>query len=162
MIGNEARRLRPPHQSVVQECSDRVVAAGEMIAFDTDMVGPYGYCADVSRSWTCGHSAMTPVQWDLYRTALDQIEHNLELIRPGLRFAEFNDWSWRIPERHQPTRYSVAVHGVGMCHEWSFVLPHPDFDPAYEGRFEAGQVVCVEGLIGAEGTECVKPRPRSW
>jgi Xaa-Pro dipeptidase len=32
---------------------------------------------------------------------------------------------------------------------------HPDF-PAYVGRFEAGQVNCVESLIGAEGTESVK------
>src|SRR4029078_6259473 len=43
-----------------QECSDHVIELGDMIAFDTDMVGPYGYCADISRSWTCGHVAMTP------------------------------------------------------------------------------------------------------
>lgn len=139
-----------------QECSDRVIRAGEMIAFDTDMVGPYGYCADVSRSWICGHRRMSEVQRGLYRTALDQIEHNLALIRPGLSFAEFNARSWRIPEQHQPFRYSVAAHGVGMADEWPFVLLHPDFDPAYEGQFEAGQVICVESLIGAEGTESIK------
>ncbi|MEY9626523.1 Xaa-Pro aminopeptidase [Sinorhizobium fredii] len=38
-----------------QECSDYVIQRGEMISFDTDMIGPYGYCADLSRSWTCGH-----------------------------------------------------------------------------------------------------------
>ena len=139
-----------------QECSDREVRAGEMIAFDTDMVGPYGYCADVSRSWTCGHVAMTDVQRGLYAAALAQVEHNMGLIRPGMSFAEFNAASWRIPERHRAYRYSVAVHGVGMADEWPFVVLHPDFDPAYEGRFEAGQVVCVESLIGAEGTESVK------
>jgi Xaa-Pro dipeptidase len=42
-----------------------------------------------------------------------------------------------------------------MADEWPFVVLHPDFDPAYEGRFETGQVVCVQSLIGAEGTECV-------
>ena len=139
-----------------QECSDRVVARGEMIAFDTDMVGPYGYCADVSRSWTCGHTRMTAAQRGLYRAALDQIAHNLALIRPGLSFAEFDARSWRIPERHLPFRYSVAAHGVGMADEWPFLPLHPDFDPAYEGRFEAGQVICVESLIGAAGTESVK------
>lgn len=139
-----------------QECSDRAIRAGEMIAFDTDMVGPYGYCADVSRSWICGHRRMTEGQRRLYRTARDQIEHNLALIRPGMSFAEFNERSWRIPERHQPFRYSVAAHGVGMVDEWPFVLLHPDFDPAYEGRFETGQVICVESLIGADGTESVK------
>lgn len=67
-----------------QECSDYVCQRGEMISFDTDMVGPYGYCADLSRSWTCGHTRMTGTQRQTYATALDQIEHNLRLIRPGL------------------------------------------------------------------------------
>ncbi len=136
-----------------QECSDRQIRAGEMIAFDTDMVGPHGYCADVSRSWICGHRRMNEVQRGLYRTARDQIEHNLALIRPGLSFAEFNERSWRIPERHRPFRYSVAAHGVGMVDEWPFVLLHPDFDPAYVGRFETGQVICVEPDRGGRDRE---------
>jgi Xaa-Pro dipeptidase len=139
-----------------QECSDRMVDRGDMISFDTDMIGPYGYCADLSRSWTCGHVRMTDEQRGLYRAALDQIGHNMTLIRPGLSFAEFNERSWRIPERHRNFRYSVALHGVGMADEWPFLPLHPDFNPAYEGRFEAGQVICVESLIGAKGTESVK------
>jgi Xaa-Pro aminopeptidase len=99
---------------------------------------------------------MTDVQRGLYRAALDQIGHNLALLRPGLSFAEFNERSWRIPERHRPYRYSVCLHGVGMADEWPFLPLHPDFDPSYTGQFEAGQVICVESLIGAEGTECVK------
>ena len=50
----------------------------------------------------------------LYRAALDQIGHNLALIRPGVSFAAFNERSWRIPERHRPYRYSICLHGVGM------------------------------------------------
>jgi len=34
-----------------------VCQAGELISFDTDMIGPYGYCADVSRAWTCGYTS---------------------------------------------------------------------------------------------------------
>jgi Xaa-Pro aminopeptidase len=56
-----------------QECSDYVCQQGEMISFDTDMVGPYGYCADLSRAWTCGHTRMTNTQTRLYATALEQI-----------------------------------------------------------------------------------------
>lgn len=139
-----------------QECSDRVIRAGEMISFDTDMIGPYGYCADVSRSWTCGHLPMRQDQRANYKAALDQIGHNMALIRPGLTFAEFNERSWRIPERHRPYRYGVAVHGVGMADEWPFVPLHPDFDPGYTGEFASGQVVCVESLIATEGTESIK------
>jgi Xaa-Pro aminopeptidase len=139
-----------------QECSDRVVRRGEMIAFDTDMVGPYGYCADLSRSWTCGHVAMTAKQRELYAAAREQIDHNLALLRPGLDFVEFNERSWRIPEKYVPYRYTIAVHGTGMADEWPMVYLHPDFDPGYGGRFEEHMVVNVESLIAEAGSESVK------
>ena len=139
-----------------QECSDYVCRLGEMISFDTDLIGPYGYCADLSRSWTCGHTPMSATQRRLYRTALEQIEHNLELIRPGIEFAEFNDKSWRIPDRHVDYRYSLAAHGVGMADEWPVILLHPDFDAAHGGHFEENMVLCVESLIGEAGSESIK------
>lgn len=140
-----------------QECSDRVVRAGEMISFDTDMIGPYGYCADLSRSWTCGHTKMSNAQRTLYAAALDQINHNLALLRPGMTMAEFNDKSWRIPEKYQGNRYSVALHGVGMADEWPSVPTHVDFAKAYTGTFEENMTVCVESLIGKQGVgECIK------
>ena len=140
-----------------QECSDRPIRAGEMIAFDTDMIGPYSYCADLSRSWTCGGTPMTNVQRRIYATALEQIHHNLALLKPGLSFRDFNDQSWRIPERHLAYRYSNAVHGVGMADEWPVIPLHRDWaEPAMEGRFEPGMVVCVESLVAEEGSEAVK------
>jgi Xaa-Pro aminopeptidase len=138
------------------ECSDRVCRAGEMIAFDTDMIGPYGYCADLSRSWTCGYLPMTQLQRRLYATALEQINHNTALLRPGLSFADFNAQSWKIPERHLPYRYSLAAHGVGMADEWPVVCLHPDFAANHGGCFEAGMVICVESLIAEAGSESVK------
>ena len=39
----------------MQESSNKIMQTGEMVAFDTDMVGPYGYCADISRSYVVGH-----------------------------------------------------------------------------------------------------------
>ncbi len=138
------------------ECGERVCQAGEMISFDTDMIGPYGYCADLSRSWTCGYAAMTAKQRQLYTAAVDQIAHNISLIRDGMTFAEFNDKSWRIPERYQPYRYSMAVHGVGMADEWPVVLLHPDFEHNHGGRFEKNMVLCVESLIAEAGSESIK------
>lgn len=140
-----------------QECSGYICQAGDMLSFDTDMIGPYGYCADLSRSWTIGHTRFTDQQRTLYAAALDQIEHNLALLKPGLSFAEFNDRSWRIPESYVANRYTVAIHGVGLADEYPLVPPHPDFSAAYEGVFEEGMVVCVESLVGEEGgKECVK------
>lgn len=139
-----------------RECGERACRKGEMISFDTDMIGPYGYCADLSRSWTCGYTAMTSKQRELYGAAIDQIGHNLSLIRDGVSFAEFNDKSWRVPARFQPYRYSMAVHGVGMADEWPVVLLHTDFAHSHGGRFEKNMVVCVESLIAESGTESIK------
>lgn len=139
-----------------QECSDAVVQLGDMISFDTDMIGPYGYCADLSRSWTCGHVAMTAKQRELYAAAREQIEHNTALLRPGLSFDEFNQLSWRIPDKYLPYRYAIAVHGVGMADEWPFVHLHPDFERNHGGAFEENMVVDVESLIAEDGSESIK------
>jgi Xaa-Pro dipeptidase len=138
------------------ECSDHVCREGEMISLDTDMIGPYGYCADLSRSWTCGHVRMTGRQRRLYSAAREQIHHNLGLIKAGVSFREFNEKSWRIPAPYRPYRYTLAAHGVGLGDEWPIVPLHPDFQGACEGLFEEGMVVCIESLVGEAGSECIK------
>ncbi|WP_443640995.1 Xaa-Pro peptidase family protein [Candidatus Njordibacter sp. Uisw_039] len=139
------------------ECSDREVKRGEMISLDTDMIGPYGYCADLSRSWVCGYEPMNDTQKRLYLTALTQIEHNVALIKPGVSFLEFNEKSWRIPAKHVEYRYSLAAHGVGMADEWPVVPLHIDWsERVTSGTFEPGMVLCVESLIAEKGTESIK------
>lgn len=139
-----------------QECSDYEVKTGEMISFDTDMIGPYGYCADLSRSWICGHVSMNKKQKEIYFAARNQIEHNLGILKPGLSFEEFNVKSWRIPEKYQPYRYTLALHGTGMADEWPGVFLHPDFDRNCSGVIERDMVLNVESLIAEEGSESVK------
>ncbi len=140
-----------------QEASGFVGQTGDIIAFDTDMIGPYGYCADLSRTWTIGHTRMTNKQRELYSAALEQVNHNLSLLKAGLSFHEFNEKSWRIPDKYVANRYSCALHGVGMADEWPSVPLHPDFAKAYEGHFHQNEMVCVESLIGEEGGEfCIK------
>jgi Xaa-Pro dipeptidase len=139
-----------------QECSDRVCQQGEMISFDTDLIGPYGYCADLSRSWTCGHTCMSDKQAEIYRVAVAQINHNLSLVKPGVSFREFNEKSWQIPDQYLPYRYSLAAHGVGLADEWPVVPLHPDFEFAHGGQFEKNMVICVESLIAEKGSESVK------
>jgi Xaa-Pro aminopeptidase len=74
-----------------------------------------------------------------------------------LSLSEFNERSWRIPEKYLKRRYAVALHGVGLADEWPSVPLHPDFARATEGAFEENMTVCVESLVGEEGgRECVK------
>ena len=144
-----------------QEASHRVTEAGDLLSFDTDMIGPYGYCADLSRSWTIGHTSPTPHQRDLYLHACEQVEHNLALLRDGLSLREFGERQWQVPERFQAREYGWAFHGVGMADEYPCSPTPSSFaGSAYDQadlRLEAGMVVCLESLVGEEHRgECVK------
>ncbi|MCP4768233.1 MAG: M24 family metallopeptidase, partial [Gammaproteobacteria bacterium] len=66
-----------------QECSARVVEAGDMISLDSDLVGPHGYSADISRSWVVGDTKADDEQRRLYSLAHEQVQRNSELFRAG-------------------------------------------------------------------------------
>lgn len=134
------------------ECGEAVIGAGDIVSFDTDMIGPYGYCADVSRTFLCGDARPTDEQRRLYSLAWEQIHFNLDLLKPGLGFRELAERAWRLPACCRANRYSVVVHGVGLCDEYPGVVYLEDFDAVgYDGAFEAGMAVCVESYIGEEG-----------
>ena len=144
-----------------QEASARVTERGDLLAVDCDMTGPYGYCADLSRTWTVGHAPPSVAQRDLYRHAVEQIEHNVALLEAGLGFDEFNRRSWRIPDRYVERNYGLAFHGIGMADEWPSVPTHPFWDAGMfsppAGELEPGMVVCVESLVALDGVgEAVK------
>ena len=54
-------------------------------------------------------------------------------------------------------RYSVSMHGVGLCDEYP-AIPYPqDYEPGDDGVLQEGMVICVEGLAApAGGREAVK------
>ncbi len=142
-----------------QECGDKLIRAGELVAFDTDLIGPFGYCADISRTFFCGPGRPSDEQKRLYGLARDEVETNVELLAPGLTFREFAEKSWRTPDEFMARRYPMPVHGVGMCDEWPICVffDERDSKAGYDGVFEPGMTVCVESYIGAEGgTEGVK------
>jgi Xaa-Pro dipeptidase len=135
-----------------QECSSRVIGAGDVVAFDTDLIGPYGYCADISRTWICGDAAPSDRQQAMLRLAMEQIEHNRALLRPGLTFAEFGEKAFELPERYRANRYSVVAHGVGLSDEYPAIYyPEDVARSGYDGVFEASVTVCLESYIGEEG-----------
>lgn len=142
-----------------QECGDRVIEAGDMVSFDTDLIGPNGYCADLSRSWLCGDVAPTDEQRFIYRTAFEQIEHNRQLMRAGASLREISAAAYRLPEQCRNTYYTMIAHGVGMCDEAPVIRHSWDLrDTAREDvRLEPGMVICVEALVAVDdGREAVK------
>ena len=134
------------------ECSDRVVEAGDILSFDTDLIGPYGACADISRAWVTPGRAPTDTQRDLHAIACEHIAYNADLLRPGVGFLEFTEKGHRLPEDCRPNRYSVMLHGVGLCDEYPAVrYPEDTAAAGYDGVFESGMCVCVEAYVGRVG-----------
>ena len=141
-----------------QEASDRTMQAGELLSFDTDLIGPMGFYNDISRSWVIGDRRPSPAQATLLDTSREQLAHNIDLLRPGMSFVEYASKAFRLPDAYLPNRYADLAHGCGLGVEYPFVLyPEDADDGMYDGRFEANMIVCVESYVGAlDGPEGVK------
>ncbi len=141
-----------------QEASDRIVRPGDLVSFDTDLIGPFGYCADLSRTFFCGPGRPSPEQRKLFGLAMEQIHHNIELVKPGITLAEFSEKAWRIPNAYAANRYSCVAHGVGLADEWPKVAHAQDLaSSGYDGVLQENMTLCIESYIGEEGgTEGVK------
>ena len=133
----------------MQECSNKIIQDGEIVSFDTDMVGPYGYCADISRAFVVGNK-FNDEQKKLYSMAVEQIDCNSRLIKDGLSFKEFTEKSWVLPEDYYPNRYSVMVHGIGLCDEWP-AIRYPTDGGERSGTFQKNMTITVESYIGKVG-----------
>ena len=133
----------------MQESSNKIIQQGEIVSFDTDMVGPYGYCADISRTFVCGN-IFNDIQKDLYSIAVNQINHNSSLIKDGTTFKEFIEKSWKLPEEYYGNRYSVMVHGIGLCDEWPSIR-YPTDGGDKGGIFQKNMTITVESYIGKVG-----------
>ena len=135
-----------------QESGPRIIQNNEILSFDTDLIGCYGICSDISRSWFIGDGKPTDEQRRLHAVAHDQIVANMEILRPGLTFEELSFGGRPLPEEFVPQRYGSKYHGVGLCDEWPSIKYPQDFAAkGYNGVLEPGMVLCVETYIGAVG-----------
>lgn len=147
-----------------QETTDRVMREGDLLSFDTDLIGPYGFYTDISRSWTVGETRPSDDQRRLYDLSRRQIEHNTALLRPGLAFLEYSDMAFQLPEPYLANRYADVAHGCGLAVEYPLIWYKEDADwGAYDGRFEEDMIVCLESYVGeAGGAEGVKLEQPVW
>ncbi len=135
-----------------RECSDRVIQPGDLVAVDSDMIGPGGYFADISRTFVAGGGKPTGDQQTLYALAVEQITHNMGLLRPGIRFSEFVERCWTMPDLYLPNRYMAMIHGAGLCGEYPYIAYPQDYAvKGYDGVIEENMTLCVESYMGADG-----------
>lgn len=135
-----------------QECGPRIAQPNEIIAFDTDLVGSYGICIDISRTWWIGPDKPRDDMIYAMQHGVEHIRHNMAMLKPGVMIPELSANTHVMDAQFQRGKYGCLMHGVGLCDEWPLVA-YPDraVDGAFDYPLEAGMVLCVEALVSPEG-----------
>ncbi|SEW03689.1 dimethylsulfoniopropionate lyase DddP [Cognatiyoonia koreensis] len=135
-----------------QECGPRIVQNNEIVAFDTDLIGAYGICIDISRTWWIGDQKPRQDMIDAMNLGIEHIQTNMQMLKPGVTIPELTAGCHVLPEIFQDLKYGCLIHGVGLCDEWPMVA-YPD--KAVPGAFDhpllPGMTLCVEALISPKG-----------
>ena len=131
-----------------QECGPRIVQNNEIVAFDTDLVGSYGICVDVSRTWWIGDKKPRQDMIDAMNHGIEHIQTNMEMLKPGVNIQELSRNCHQLKPEYQDGKYGCLMHGVGLCDEWPLVA-YPDkmVEGAFDYELEPGMTLCVEALI---------------
>ncbi|MGX9350149.1 dimethylsulfonioproprionate lyase DddP [Shimia sp. W99] len=135
-----------------QECGPRIVQNNEIVAFDTDLIGSYGICIDISRTWWIGDQKPTNSMIYAMRHAHEHIMTNMEMLKPGVTIPELTANAHKLDDKFWNHKYGCLMHGVGLCDEWPLVAYSDKAVPgAFDYPLEPGMVLCVEALVGEEG-----------
>ncbi|WJI67479.1 MULTISPECIES: Xaa-Pro peptidase family protein [unclassified Mesorhizobium] len=140
-----------------QTASEKVIEDGDLVVFDTDMVGPFGYVGDISRAYLCGDRPNAD-QREAYRVAYDTLQHNIEVFRPGISFRELAEQCFLIPEPYRDHQEAIG-HGAGVQIEFPLLCQRDEIErmPYPEMLLQPGMVICAEAYAGkAGGTVGVK------
>lgn len=141
-----------------QECGPRTLQPNEISALDTDLIGCYGLCVDISRTWWTGPDKPRPDMVEAMKHGMEHIQVNMERLRPGITINDLVRNGHKLDPKYDKRKYSCQMHGVGLCDEWPHVgYPDHHHDSAWEYELEPGMMLCVEALIGEEGGDfCIK------
>ncbi len=135
-----------------QECGPRIIQQNEIVAFDTDLIGSYGMCVDISRTWWVGDGRPTNAMITAMQHAHEHIMTNMSLLKPGVSLRELTFGGHQLAPEYVKQKYGCRMHGVGLCDEWPLVsYPDAYVDGAFDYVLEAGMVLCVEALVSPEG-----------
>jgi len=133
-----------------REASDRPIERGDLVAFDTDLIGPAGYLADLSRTYLVGSPRPSARQRRLYADAQAFLADIIAELRPGAAFDEVGErLSRRLPAVYHAERYPFIAHGSGLGDEYPVIA----FRDHHAGEVEAGMVLSVEAYVGVEGDD---------
>lgn len=135
-----------------QECGPRIIQNNEIIAYDTDLVGCYGICVDISRTFWLGDQTPRSDMVYAMQHAHEHIMTNMQMLKPGVHMRDLSLNTHKLDDQYQKQKYGCLMHGVGLCDEWP-LIGYPDqlVEGAYDYELQAGMVLCVEALVSPEG-----------
>ena len=135
-----------------QECGPRRLRNNEILAFDTDLIGCYGICIDISRTWWIGDEKPRPDMIYAMQHAYEHIHTNMAMLKPGVPLRDLTFKGHQLDDQYMKGKYGCRFHGVGLCDEWPLITYADKFvEGAFDYELEAGMVLCAEALVSPEG-----------
>ena len=135
-------------ESATQVCSVCVSQNNEIIAYDTDLVGSYGICVDISRTFWLGDEDPRPDMVYAMQHAHEHIMTNMDMLKPGVHMRDLSINCHKLDDNFQKLKYGCMMHGVGLCDEWRH---------GSGAKLASG---CVgRGRSGGRGRPCREPDP---
>ena len=135
-----------------QECGPRIIQNNEIVSFDTDLIGAYGMCCDISRSLWIGDKKPPSDMVYAMQHGVEHIQTNMEMLKPGVSVNELVANCHKLDETFQDQKYGCFMHGVGLCDEWPLVAyPDKHVKGAFDYELEPGMALCVEVLVSPKG-----------
>ena len=135
-----------------QECGPRIISENEIVSFDTDLVGAYGICCDISRSWWIGPEKPPADMVYAMQHGVEHIQTNMEMLKPGVSINDLSANTHVLDDQFQEQKYGCLMHGVGLCDEWPMVAyPNKHVAGAFDYELKPGMTLCVEALVSPEG-----------
>lgn len=134
------------------EAGPRIIEDRDLLAFDTDLIGLYGMCCDMSRTWLAGYGKPTLDQKEAYKVAHKHILENTEMLAPGVSFHDLTHGGHTLPAEYDAQKYCVKMHGIGLCDEFpSIYYPDSYMPGAFDYELKPGMTLCVESYAGKVG-----------
>jgi Xaa-Pro dipeptidase len=131
-----------------QEASNRRIETGDLVSFDTDLIGPAGYLADLSRTYLAGDKKPTARQQRLYADAEEFLQTIMSELRPGVAFDQLGErLGRRFPKKYHAQRYPFIAHSSGLSDEYPTIV----FEDHHDGEVQSGMVFSIEAYVGVEG-----------
>ncbi len=135
-----------------QECGPRIVQNNEIVGFDTDLIGAYGMCIDISRTWWIGDAKPRPDMIAAFAHARDHIDDHFSRLKPGVSIRDLVLQGHQLEAQYDKQKYSCKMHGVGLCDEWPLVsYADSHVEGAFDYELKPGMMLCIEALVSPEG-----------